>query len=184
MSGTARPYLTARNLQPTLTPMVYFYDSFYSRLFDWIPHIKPLFKNSMHRQGRMLANIVHFIVHNLEEQNKRHFVANLTRLARAHNAIGVTAEHYSVMGMTLVHTVRKCMGDDEFTDMHRHAWVVVYSAMMAVIIPVAVSRAMPEAEEEEEQGRVIRVKPVWHVGESKLSGNEASCPAGHSRPSH
>ena len=114
--------------------MIFFYDTFYNRLFDWIPQVVPLFHGNMHRQGRMLANIVRFIVHNLEPANKANFVHNLTQLTKAHNVIGVTPQHYSIMGMTLVYTVRKCMGESEFTDMHRHAWVVVYSKMMEVSI--------------------------------------------------
>lgn len=145
--------------------------------------MKPLFHNSMHRQGRMLANIVRFIVHNLEAENKLHFVENLTKLTKAHNVIGVTPEHYSVMGMTLVHTVRKCMGDDEFTDMHRHAWIVTYSKMMEVMIPVAVSGALPEKEKEgstDKGGRTIQVKPIWHVGEGKTAEESGgSCPVAH-----
>lgn len=184
MSGQSTPYLTARTTNPQLTPIVFFYDTFYGRLFDWIPQVKPLFKGSMHRQGRMLANIVRFIVHNLEAENAAHFVENLTRLTRAHNVIGVTPEYYSVMGMTLVHTVRKCMGDEEFTDVHRHAWVVVYSKMMEVMIPVAVSGALPEKEGGKEGdksgGRTIQVKPVWHVGEGKTGDEGASCPMAHS----
>ena len=177
MSGQSAPFLAAHATNPSLTPIVFFYDSFYTSLFDWIPQVKPLFKNSMHRQGRMLANIVRFIVHNLDPDNRATFAHNLTVLTKAHNVRGVQPEYYSVMGMTLVHTVRKCMGEVEFTEQHRHAWVVVYSKMMEVMIPVAVSGALPDKEE----GRTIQVKPVWHVGEGKLAEEESACPVAHSR---
>lgn len=97
-----------------------------------------MFKRGIRQQGRMLANVIKFIVENLTK-NDVEFKANLTMLAKVHNGRGITANHYSVMGMTLLHTIRICIGDEYFTAAHRHSWVVVYSRMMIVMIPVVVS---------------------------------------------
>lgn len=98
----------------------------------------------MAAQGKMLANVVKYIITNLDDNNAAVFKDSLGHLARVHNARGVTADHYSVMGMCLIHTVRICCGTKFFTDAHKDAWVHIYSKMMNVIIPVVVAGTIPD----------------------------------------
>lgn len=106
-------------------------------MFEWLPETRALFKHGIRHQGKMLANVIKYIVANLNKDESE-FKANLTLLAKVHNGRGITANHYSIMGMTLVHTIRVSLGS-AFTDELRVAWTVVYSRMMLVIIPVVVS---------------------------------------------
>lgn len=147
MSGAAVPFLLAKEREENLTPLVFFYNSFYYFLFELLPEVRPLFKRGIAGQGKMLANVIKYIVRNLQETQQDVFVASLTHLAKVHNKLGITADQYSVMGMCLVHTVRVCTGPEYFTDDIRMAWVHVYSKMMDVIIPVVVAGGMPGDEE-------------------------------------
>lgn len=99
----------------------------------------------MQAQGRMLANLIKYIITNLSAGDEPMLKHSLEHLARVHNARGITAEQYSVMGMVLVHTVRICTGPAFWTDEHRNAWVQIYSKMMSYIIPVVISGRMPDS---------------------------------------
>ena len=164
MSGETSPFLSARSRNPTITPIILFYDTFYKRLFEWIPQVKPMFSNSLTCQGHMLAAIVRFIVQNLEEKDDAHFVENLTELTKVHNERGVEAHHYSIMGMTQIYTIALCMGDDEFTEEHRKAWTLVYSKMMSVMIPVSGERP--------NKAKLTQVGPTWRVERGSCSHNK------------
>ena len=147
-----------------------------------------MFTKGMAAQGRMLANVVKYILTNLDDNNAAVFKDSLNHLARVHNARGVTADHYSVMGMTLVHTVRICTGDKYFTDAHKDAWVHIYSKMMSVIIPVVVAGTIPDLadlDRPEQFGRSVYTKVAAanlnadgdQVHESKLAAAAAEARA-------
>lgn len=93
-----------------------------------------MFTKGMAAQGRMLANVVKYILTNLDDNNAAVFKDSLNHLARVHNARGVTADHYSVMGMTLVvsHHMHACTHSAQRTNGNgatgRHAEVVVACA--------------------------------------------------------
>jgi hypothetical protein len=65
MAGTAAPYLEAHRVTPILTPLVFFYNTYYGHLFEMAPEIRPLFTRSMVSQGRMLANMIKSVVVNI-----------------------------------------------------------------------------------------------------------------------
>jgi hypothetical protein len=96
---------------------------FYYFLFELLPDAKPLFTKGMKAQGRMLANVIKYIITNLRESDESVLKESLEHLARVHNARGITADQYSVMGMCLVHTVRICCGPAYFTSKHKDASV-------------------------------------------------------------
>ncbi len=152
MSGEAPPFQLAKERDSTLTSLTFFYNNFYFYLFELIPEVKPLFKRGIKLQGKMLANVIRFIVHNLNESNHATFVASLTHLARVHNQRGIIAQWYDIMGLVLIHTMRLCTGTDYFSEELKEAWIHVYSKMMAVIIPVVVRGELPI---EEDQGEAV-----------------------------
>jgi hemoglobin-like flavoprotein len=67
--------------------------------------------------------LLQFIITKLDGSSTEVLRDSLEHLARVHNQRGVTADHYSVMGMVLIHTVRLCTGEVFFTNGHRDAWV-------------------------------------------------------------
>ncbi len=106
-----------------------------------------MFTKGMAAQGRMLANVIKYIISKLDNTSSDVLRDSLEHLARVHNQRGVSADHYSVMGMCLIHTVRICTGGDFFSEFHRAAWIQIYSKMMSIIIPVVVDGAIPSLED-------------------------------------
>ena len=149
MSGESPPFQQAKAKEASLTPLVFFYNQFYYFLFELLPDARALFTKGMKAQGRMLANVIKYIITNLKESDETILNHSLEHLARVHNQRGITADQYSVMGMVLVHTVRICTGPAFWTEKHKDAWVHIYSKMMTIIIPVVISGEMPIGQVEE-----------------------------------
>jgi hemoglobin-like flavoprotein len=117
----------------TDTALVYFYNCFFENVYNRMPVAKEKFQGNMNKQGQMLAAILKFLVKAIGHEPE--FTTSLQYLAMLHNALGITTQMYSLMGIILVDTVAKCLGS-EFTDEIRHAWITTYSAMMNVMIPI------------------------------------------------
>lgn len=120
-----------------LSPLVLFYDTFYTRLFEVAPSVRPLFKGSLKVQGRALLKMVDTAVHLLDKPES--LLPALDALARRHIAYGTQVPHYSVVGEVLLHTLSTCLGEEEWTPAVQHAWLVIYSVMMSVMIPAHVA---------------------------------------------
>lgn len=69
--------------------VTFFYDSFYTRLFDIHPMCKQLFKNGMRSQGKFLVKMISLAMSELEDPEK--FDKNLVKLAEIHYQRGVKA---------------------------------------------------------------------------------------------
>jgi len=92
MSGAAPPFKEAQLSDPTLTPLVLFYNTFYDSVFQYVPEAKFMFKNNIRSQGRMLAQIIKFVISNLRDKDSELVRKSLIGLAVGHNSIGVTAD--------------------------------------------------------------------------------------------
>lgn len=137
MSGESSTFQEAKKKVSTLTPLVFFYNTFYFHLFELLPEVKPMFKRRISSQGKMLANIIKFIVSNIEDTSSV-FTLTMEELAAVHNVTGVSAHYYSILGIVLIHAIRECCGPENYTELIRVAWIKVYSRMMEVMIPVVV----------------------------------------------
>jgi hypothetical protein len=98
-------FRAAKQSTPSLTPLVFFYENFYDTLFELLPEARPLFKRRLKAQGSMLANVIRYIAANAEEDDES-FAEPLRHLARLHVERGIIAEHFSIMGLTLLVAVR------------------------------------------------------------------------------
>jgi len=125
--------------------IVYFFDTFYNRLFEVAPGVRPLFKNSIKVQGRALVKMVGTAVTALE--NLPVLVPTLEQLAIRHIAYGAKCEHYAVVGEVLLYALETCLGKDNWTPEVANAWLTVYSVMMSVMIP-ATQKAEAEAQKQ------------------------------------
>jgi hemoglobin-like flavoprotein len=92
-----------------------------------------MFQGNVTKQGQMLASLLKFLVKAIG--NEPEFTTTLQYMAMLHNTLGVTTQHYSLMGIILVDTVASCLCSG-FTDDVRSAWITTYSAMMNVMIPI------------------------------------------------
>jgi len=117
--------------------VTFFYDTFYTRLFDIHPMARYLFKSGMRSQGKFLVQMISLSLSELADPAK--FDKTLTKLAEVHYERGVKAVEYGVVGEVLFYVLRLCLGPLVYTyDVHR-AWVKVYSRMLKIIVPVAIS---------------------------------------------
>ena len=80
-----------------------FSSSFYERLFELAPQVRPLFKNNMQEQQDKLIKMLGLIINNLYDLNS--ISVEIARLAQRHASYGVKDEHYQIVTEALVRTI-------------------------------------------------------------------------------
>ena len=108
---------------------------FYGDLFETAPEVKPYFaKTDMSEQGTKLMTTLGVVVNGLRDMDKILPVA--AELAKGHVDYGVKAEDYEKVGVSLIRTLEKGLGDD-FDAATRDAWVEAYGALSGAMIAAA-----------------------------------------------
>ena len=114
-----------------------FYDAFYSRLFDVHPMCRPMFKNE--KQGKFFVSMIALSLSMIENQEK--FDDTLVKLTEAHNARGVKAIEYGIVGEVLLWTFRYCLTTAYTGELHV-SWLRIICRMLKIMIPTAVKYEM------------------------------------------
>jgi hemoglobin-like flavoprotein len=109
---------------------------FYEDLFQRNPQLRPLFKQDMTEQRQKLMAMLGTAVANLGNWEK--IAAAVQALGRRHVDYGVKPEDYKTVGMALIATLEKGLGD-EFTPEVRDAWFSCYAAVAAEMTGAAPS---------------------------------------------
>ena len=123
---TAPNFLMKKNsLDNDTTCLIWFSEVFYERLFEVSPPSRPLFKNNLQRQGKMLVGLITTSLGLLNSIDK--LVPTLIDLASRHTKYGVVASQYGTLGDVLFWTLRHCLGEDSFNNDTATAWVKIYS---------------------------------------------------------
>lgn len=104
---------------------------FYGRLFEVAPSVKPLFKNDMKAQGRMLLSAIGLVVRGLE--NPEAIMPAVKAMGERHNRYGAEPEHYPVVGECLLWTLEQGLGD-AFTPELKQAWAEAYELLSGLMI--------------------------------------------------
>ena len=78
--------------------------TFYDRLFQAMPHVRPLFRLDIDLQSQHLAAALALIVRNLRDMDL--LEEPLMELGAGHARVGVRPEHYPVLCRTMVATLR------------------------------------------------------------------------------
>ena len=99
-------------------------ESFYRRLFELDPSLRPLFPEDMHEQRLKLMTTFNIAVNGLRHPSS--IVPILQKLGRLHADYGVQATHYVTMGDALLWTLQQCLGE-QFTAEVESAWVAAYA---------------------------------------------------------
>ncbi|GAB4386412.1 MAG: hypothetical protein Kow00121_52940 [Elainellaceae cyanobacterium] len=123
---------------------------FYDVLFEMDPALKLLFKNKF-QQGKMLTEMVDSALgllpgtfdemlgeERLEIDPK--LILVLQNLAERHVQYQAKAKHYGPVGLAIVTTFDRTLGD-QFSDDAKAAWVELWSLICSVMIPAHVKRA-------------------------------------------
>jgi hemoglobin-like flavoprotein len=115
---------------------VWFYNIFYERLFDIHPLCKPLFTNGVDSIGTFLVKMISMSLNQCEDKPKFHKA--MVDLAERHCERGVKAVEYGIIGDVLFYTLEITAGA-LYTPPVEACWKKVYSSMLAIIVPLAVS---------------------------------------------
>jgi hemoglobin-like flavoprotein len=110
---------------------------FYGRLFEIAPDVKPLFRGDMKEQGRKLIATLALVVDGLADLET--IVPAASALAKAHVAYGVRAEHYAPVGVALLWTLERGLGE-EWSPNLAAAWTSAYTMLSDYMIDEAYGR--------------------------------------------
>lgn len=83
--------------------------TFYAKLFDAAPHLRPLFRDDAASQARKLTAALDAVVRNLERPADNAVL--LADLGRRHAQYGAKPEHYDLVIELLIQSMRKLLGD-------------------------------------------------------------------------
>jgi nitric oxide dioxygenase len=113
---------------------------FYDRLFVIAPEVKPLFRNDMAEQRKMLMATLAVVVNGLG--NLGHILPVASVLAKKHIGYGVTAAHYASVGAALLWALEQGLGKDDWTPELAEAWTTAYGVLSSHMISEAYGDAL------------------------------------------
>lgn len=115
---------------------------FYGRLFEVAPAVKPLFKNDMKAQGRMLLSAIGLVVRGLENPEK--ILPAVQAMGERHNRYGALPQHYPVVGDCLLWTLEQGLGES-FTPDVKAAWAEAYALLSGLMIDAQKNASLQKA---------------------------------------
>jgi hemoglobin-like flavoprotein len=99
---------------------------FYDRLFATDPTLRPLFKDDIVVQGKLLMTMIETAVENMHQLDQ--ILPAVRDLGRRHAGYGVKAADYDTVAGALLGTLEQALGP-EFTPAVHDAWVAYYQAL-------------------------------------------------------
>ena len=105
-------------------------DLFYTRLFELDPSLKVLFKGDLKEQGEKLMTMLGVIVNGLNRVSD--LLPVVADLGRRHAKYGVKEKDYDTVGVALLWTLEKGLGDG-FTPQTKEAWAMVYGMVASTM---------------------------------------------------
>ena len=116
---------------------------FYDRLFEVAPSVRAMFPEDMTEQRKKLMGMLAAVVSGLS--NLETILPAASALAKRHVAYGAKAEHYPVVGATLLWTLEKGLGE-AWTPELDTAWTDAYGVLSGYMMSEAYG-AQPQAAE-------------------------------------
>lgn len=141
---TSTEFLRLKGTQgfPYTASVVWFFDTFYHRLFDIHPSVRPLFKNGLVTQGKFLVQMISMLLRSINDEKA--FDETLYKLVVTHNARGVKVSEYGLVGEVLFYSLHHCLGPAYTVDVSK-AWIKVFSRMLKYIVPKAIALELSTA---------------------------------------
>jgi hemoglobin-like flavoprotein len=97
--------------------------SFYHRLFELDPTLRPLFQHDMMLQGRKFMTMLAVMVRGLGTLDR--LLTDIENLGRRHVAYGVSDTHYEIVQAALLWAIEERLGD-QWTPAVSEAWGAAY----------------------------------------------------------
>lgn len=105
---------------------------FYNRLFEIMPEVKPMFsRTALPEQSKKLLTMLSYVIAKLDKLED--IMDEVTKLAKRHNAYGVTPEHYTAVGSALLWTLEQGLGK-EWNEELKLAWTDVYTVLAGAMM--------------------------------------------------
>lgn len=112
--------------------------TFYDRLFEIAPSVKPLFENvDMDRQRQALLNMLIVLRESLRDLDD--IAPDLEDLGARHTGYGAQPEHYPVVGQALIWSMSQVAGD-AWKSEYTAAWEEAYGVVKDVMLSGATAR--------------------------------------------
>jgi hemoglobin-like flavoprotein len=108
-------------------------DVFYSKLFFDNPELRKMFPENMTAQYQKFFDMLNTIIDRLDKLDE--LKGDIVAMAKRHKGYGVNPYHYSLVGVALLWTLQKSLGND-WNDEVRSAWVNCYSILSGTMITV------------------------------------------------
>ena len=109
-------------------------DLFYGRLFEIAPRLRPMFPDDLTQQKKKLMAMLGTVLAGLDRLDT--LMPAVRALGRSHAGYGVTAADFVPVGVALLWTLNKGLGD-AFTPEVREAWATAYSVLSQTMISAA-----------------------------------------------
>lgn len=122
---------------------------FYNRMFTHHPQLKPIFNQGNQASGaqsKALANAVLAYASNID--NPSVLASALDLIAHKHTSVGIRREHYPIVGMHLLASIKEVVGQEIATQELLDAWGVAYNQLAQILIDMEVKLYAHSALEE------------------------------------
>ncbi|KAG5191219.1 hypothetical protein JKP88DRAFT_296374, partial [Tribonema minus] len=151
LSGDSSAYhaqLDEDNTDKVQSPVTFFYDTFYSRLFTLAPSMRSVFGDNMVRQSRCLVRMICECagMHEAFAANKG--LSGAQTVAQANAELGIRSEHYAPIASALKYSLAYCFGEGGmygWTAALSEAWTGAIALFIAACTSTTIA-ALEEAE--------------------------------------
>ena len=106
-------------------------DAFYSKLFTDDRGLRKMFPASMEQQYQKLIGMLNTIVARLDKLDE--IEGQIADMAKRHVEYGVRPAHYKLVGIALLWTLQKGLGDD-WNEEVKNAWTTCYKKLADTMI--------------------------------------------------
>ena len=106
-------------------------EEFYAQLFKSAPELKPLFKSEPKDQAMKLMFMISYLVHRLDQVSE--LKEEIVKLANRHHNYGTKMEHYSIVGDTLMWSLKNNLGP-QWNKETEQAWKLTYKLISDLMI--------------------------------------------------
>jgi methyl-accepting chemotaxis protein len=115
--------------------------SFYDQLFAEHPEVRSMFPAVMEDQHEKLLRAIIALVTHYDRPER--LLPALTAMGRRHDAYAVRIDHYSVVGLTLLSTLRRYAGP-AWTAEYEGAWLRAYTFAAGVMMQAGAAAYVEE----------------------------------------
>jgi hemoglobin-like flavoprotein len=136
VDGGTRAFEAREMKGPADSPLTWFYDEYFKRLYEHDSTMRSVLKGSLMKQSKVLMGMVKAIT-GLEEVALGDGLRTVHSAADANAALGIAPCHYDVLGQCLLETLERCSGSDVWSADVAQAWVEALSVFVMVALPRA-----------------------------------------------